>query len=1068
MNSHDHKTRSASRQRRRWLRALAVWLGLCGVVPALQAQDNLDPVFETLPYLQKAAARRAAPSGMDKPLDVPTLALQQPAPVLEESNLEQQADEKRRAISLDEASRSQALEQPLAQFGYDMFREVPGTFAPISDIPVPADYRIAAGDTLVVQLYGKRNVEYRLVVTREGRVLVPEVGPVDVAGLTFEEVKSLVAEGFEQRVIGARAVVTMGDLRALQVRLAGDVVKPGVYTISALSGLVDALLVTGGIQHTGSLRDIQVKRRGELVARYDLYDLLLRGDTAADITLEHNDVIFVPPLGDIVYVGGEVQRPGIYELRGERRLEDVLALAGGLTATASIKDSLIERVIPGRYRTLVSLDGRRPLKTEVKAGDFLRILPVDDTLDGVALLSGHVKRPGGYQLRPGMRVSDLVPDARVLMPNADLDFALIKREQAGTRRTEIVYVNLAKAMRQPGGEGDLLLRPRDELVILRLDSNRADELAAVVRELDIQSTDYRPAATFTLQGHLRHSGRLPLQPELRLVEALAIGGGIRRGTDMDYGVLARTQHPSGVVVLSSFSLADALRNTDSADNPVIQPGDRIYLFDQEMDRSALLATELAALEAQGDYNAIAPIVYANGRVNHPGRYPLEPGMRASDLLCAARGLTENGYGVRAELTRYRLTMGERRQVDQWSLDTPRLISLCNAQRQAAVRLGQHEVRRRAETWGTVIREAEGTFARNLVAPVYFDSGREALPAEQLELLRQAVQDYARRSRNVTVIVAGHTDDQPLSAELREVYRDNLGLSQARAARVADYIRQRLGLAEQQVRFIGYGDTQPLAGNDSAAGRAENRRVEISLQLDDDYLEQQPAGETPPANDAQTPSLLAMYYDDSINPLLQADDQLTFVGKPGWIENARVTLEGEINRPGVYVIDRGETLCSVMQRAGGVTADAYLPGAVFTRASIRAQQQETLDGIQSRLDDLLVDLSLSHSYNNADKTPASDHKAEYLRVIKQLQAAEPNGRMVIDLEKASTCDQRYDVALEDGDTLTVGTTPNTVYVAGQVYVPTSHLYTEKRTVADYLELSGGATVLGHEQHAYVIG
>ncbi len=1068
MTSHNEQHRS-ERRRRRWLNNLAFWLGLCGAVPALQAQDSLDPVYETLPYLQKAAARRAAPRGMDAPLEEPAL-LVEVSPLLEqqESSLEQQAEQKRRALSLDEAARSQALEQPLVQFGYDIFNDVPSTFAPISDVPVPADYRIAAGDTLVVQLYGKRNVEYRLVVTREGRVLIPEYGPLDVAGLTFDEVKALVTEGFEQRVIGARAVVTMGELRSLQVRLTGDVVKPGIYTIGALSGLVDALLVTGGIQYTGSLRDIQVKRRGKLVARYDLYDLLLRGDTAADITLQHNDVIFVPPLGDIAYVGGEVQRPGIYELRGERRLEDVLALAGGLTATASLQDSVIERIIPGRYRTLVSLNGRKPLDTAVEAGDFLRILPVDDTLDGVALLSGHVKRPGGYQLRPGMRVSDLVPDARVMLPNADLDFALVLREQAGTRRTEIIYVDLAAAMHSPGSAADLVLRPRDELVILHLDTTRADELAKVVEELDIQATDYRPAATFTLKGHLRHTGRMPLQPNLRLVDALAIGGGVRRGTDMDYGVLARTQHPSGVVVVNSFSLSAALRNPESTDNPVIEPGDRVYLFDQDMDRSALMQPELAALEAQGNYNAIAPIVYANGRVNHPGRYPLEPGMRASDLLCAASGLTENGYGVRAELTRYRLSMGERRQVDQWSLDTPQLIRLCNEQRLVAADLGLREMRRRADTWGNVVREAEGTFARNLIAPVYFGSGRDGVPGDELERLRQAVLSYAQRSRNVTVVVAGHTDNQRLSPELRAVYRDNLGLSQARAARVADFIRERLGLEQHQVRFIGYADTRPVSSNTTEEGRAANRRVEISLQLDDDYLERQSPEHAWQADDADRRSLLALYYDDSINPLLQADDQLTFVGKPGWVENARVRLEGEIMRPGIYVIDRGETLCSVMQRAGGVTADAYLPGAVFTRESIRAQQQETLEGIRSRLDDLLVDLSLSHSYNNADKTPAGDHKAEYLRVIKQLQQAQPNGRMVINLEGAATCNERYDVALEDGDTLAVGTEPNTVYVAGQVYVPTSHLYTPERTAADYLELSGGATVLGREQHAYVIG
>jgi polysaccharide export outer membrane protein len=158
----------------------------------------------------------------------------------------------------------------------------------------------------------------------------------------------------------------------------------------------------------------------------------------------------------------------------------------------------------------------------------------------------------------------------------------------------------------------------------------------------------------------------------------------------------------------------------------------------------------------------------------------------------------------------------------------------------------------------------------------------------------------------------------------------------------------------------------------------------------------------------------------------------------------------------------------MQRAGGVTGAAFMPGAVFTRRSVREQQQRTLDDIQDSLDDLMVDLAMSHSYNNNDKTPAGEHKVEYMRVINQLDKATPSGRMVINLEQAMSCDQGYDVVLEDGDSLDVGVTPNTVYVAGQVYVPTSHLYRDDRSALDYLELSGGATVLGRDQDTYIIG
>jgi protein involved in polysaccharide export with SLBB domain len=198
------------------------------------------------------------------------------------------------------------------------------------------------------------------------------------------------------------------------------------------------------------------------------------------------------------------------------------------------------------------------------------------------------------------------------------------------------------------------------------------------------------------------------------------------------------------------------------------------------------------------------------------------------------------------------------------------------------------------------------------------------------------------------------------------------------------------------------------------------------------------------------------------------DQLAFAEKSGWVERAAVILQGEIARPGVYVIDRGETLCQVMERAGGLTGDAYSFGAYFTRESVRTLQQETIDSLHDQLDDLMVDLSLSHSFNNSDKSaPEWAGKQDYLKTIRQLERAEANGRMVIDLPRAMTCKGKYDLPLEDGDTLTVPSTPDFVQVAGQVYVPTSHLFEEDRSIIDYVEMSGGHTLLGQMNQTYVI-
>ena len=896
-----------------WL-LLTVWAGAPFSAPTWAGSDAYVPYVESLQVAQQRAYAASAPQGNDEPLPVTSAPLTAPAdlipPADEASRLEALAESKSGPLSLAETQQNQVLTSDLTQFGYDIFTRVPSTFAPVEGIPVPQNYVIGPGDNLIVQLYGKRNVEYKLVVTRDGNILVPEYGPVKVAGLSFDEAEKLITDGFERRVIGARAVVTMGQLRTIQIRLAGDVLQPGIYTVGGLSTLIDALLTTGGVRDTGSLRNIQLIRGGKRIATLDLYDLLLRGNSGQDRYLAHNDTIFVPPIGSVVYVGGEVQRPAIYELRGEQSVGQVIDMAGGLLPTASLQDSHIERIQSGGFRTLVDFSntGNESAirKSKVINGDFLRVLPLEDQLQNVVLLSGQVERPGGYQFREGMRVTDLIGSAEALLPGADVDFLLIKREHPATLRTEVLYTHLLRAIEQPGGKADLPLQSRDQVIVFNLGESREQAVADIVRNLEMQATDYRPARIIEARGALRFTGQLPLQEGARLLDIVALGGGLQAGAELHYGVIARTLHPSRDVKAISFSLAAALHAPDSAANPPIEPGDRIYFFDEDQPRSALLADEIERLRGQASFGAEEQLVAIMGEVHHSGTYPLEPDMRASDLLCAAGGLTRKAYGITAELSRITHNAAGDNNTEHLTLDSTQLLRICELKRQ--------------------------------------------------------------RSRG-------------------------------------------------QVSETAY---------------------------------------------------LAAYQDEATNPGLRRMDQIAFSEKSGWVERASVTLKGEVRHPGVYAIDRGETLCQVMERAGGLTEDAYSFGAYFTRASIREMQQETIDELHDQLDDLMVELSLSHSFNNLQKTsPEWKGKEDYLKAIQQLERAEPNGRMVIDLDKIMKCRGRYDLSLEHGDTLTIPRMPDFVQVAGQVYVPTSHFYQEDRKIADYVELSGGHTTLGQLKHTYVI-
>jgi len=242
------------------------------------------------------------------------------------TQLEQNVSQSLRPVSLEEEILQQRVQSKLTLFGYDMFAGVSTTFAPISDMPVPYDYVIGPGDTFTVQAFAATNVQYNLTVTREGMLLIPDAGAVTVSGLTFEEAKLAISEAIETKRIGIKTIVTLSEFRSIQIMLVGEVSKPGSYSVSGFSTLINALVSSGGVKRTGSLRNIQVKRHGKLITTLDLYALLLQGDDSANIYLRQGDLIFVPPVGPTVGIAGEVLRPAIYEISQENNAEQILAL----------------------------------------------------------------------------------------------------------------------------------------------------------------------------------------------------------------------------------------------------------------------------------------------------------------------------------------------------------------------------------------------------------------------------------------------------------------------------------------------------------------------------------------------------------------------------------------------------------------------------------------------------------------------------------------------------------------------------------------------------------------------
>ena len=269
---------------------------------------------------------------------------------------------------------SEAKPAGITRFGANLFDADISTFAPVSNVPVPNTYQLGPDDTLLLQIYGKQNSKQELVVDRHGNVNLPDIGPVSVSGLSVAAASSLIQDRITNANIGLQAAVSMGQLRTINIFIAGEARRPGMYAVSALTSVTQALYVSGGVTDIGSLRDIRVTRAGQQVASFDLYDLLLQGNNANDVTLQHGDVLFVAPVGAIATIEGAVRRPAVYELKANDNIGSLLKMAGGLSPEAQLKNVVVERAsASGRELININLADSSAIAKNLLSGDRLVI-----------------------------------------------------------------------------------------------------------------------------------------------------------------------------------------------------------------------------------------------------------------------------------------------------------------------------------------------------------------------------------------------------------------------------------------------------------------------------------------------------------------------------------------------------------------------------------------------------------------------------------------------------------------------------------------------------------------------
>jgi protein involved in polysaccharide export with SLBB domain len=504
------------------------------------------------------------------------------------------------------------------RFGGQVFRDgIRDPRAIPLDLPVGPDYVVGPGDTLSIDLWGGVTTRLVRAVDRQGRISLPEAGPVQVSGKSLGDVQQLVQKALASQFRDTSADVSVGRLRTVRVYVVGEVSEPGAYDISSLSTPLNAVVAADGVTPRGSLRMLKHFRGKQLLEQVDCYDLLLYGVTPDAQKLESGDTLMVPPIGPQVTVTGMVRRPAIYELRDEKTLADVLSLAGGILPAATLKHVEVQRLDAHEKRTMLSLDlsaddtdGAKLSAFKVQDGDEVHIFPIAPYNQDAIYLQGHVLRPGRYSYHEGMKVTEIISSYNDLLPEPAPHYGEIIRLNPPDFRPSVESFDLAAALANP--EAAPKLEPLDTVRVF-------------------SRFDFEPAPTVWVGGEVRAPGKYTTSGQAHLRDAVYLAGGLTQDADLADAQLFRIE-ADGTSKIMSVNVKSALAG-NPLDDILLRPRDRLLIH-----RNSDLV-ERATVDVTGE-------------VVKPGRYPWTSNMHVEDLIRAAGGLKRSADTTHADLTRY--------------------------------------------------------------------------------------------------------------------------------------------------------------------------------------------------------------------------------------------------------------------------------------------------------------------------------------------------------------------------------------------------------------------------------
>ena len=539
----------------------------------------------------------------------------------------------------------ESVGQRLKIFGSNLFLNVPTTFAPLDRTPVPSDYVIGPDDELIIRGWGQVDINVRATVDRGGNIYIPKVGEVNLTGVKYSELvpylKGVISRTFKNFDLS----VSMGQLRSIQIFVVGQARRPGTYTVSSLSTLVNTLFASGGPSSTGSMRQIQLRRSDRVVADFDLYDLLIKGDKSKDITLLPGDVIFIPPVGAQVAIVGSVNLPAIYELKGETTLEEAVTLAGGFTAVTNNNKATVERVQRTDSQTFRNVKeiplNDSGLAEKLKNGDIVRIAPMLPRFEDTVTLRGNVAWPGRYPWHEGMRIRDLIPSKEALLTR---DF---------WRQQNPVYSAAGEVRLSPnagyeprGANGSANGESGTGSGIQRTQANdqQSSELRATTNS-DQENSNSQPGTESSSRTNNPAAAETTVRQGTYAASTLSAGEARLRNDikatapeiNWDYAVIQRINRDDLSTTLIPFNLGKVILDNDPSQNLELYPGDVLTVFSQQ-DIKVPIEKQVKFVRLEGEFVA-------------SGVYKVQPGETLRDLVQRVGGLTPNAYLFGSEFTR---------------------------------------------------------------------------------------------------------------------------------------------------------------------------------------------------------------------------------------------------------------------------------------------------------------------------------------------------------------------------------------------------------------------------------